>query len=53
MSRPTKSSSALEIVIASLCSKEPQGRTICPMDAAKAYAAQRGEDELALALASG
>jgi hypothetical protein len=47
MSRPTESPSALEIVIASLCSEGPQGLTICPMDAAKAYAAQRGEDELA------
>ncbi len=47
MSRPTESPSTLEIVIASLCSKGPRGRTICPTDAAKAYAAQRGEDELA------
>ena len=47
MCRPTESPSALEIVIARLCSERPEGRTICPMDAAKAYAAQRGEDELA------
>jgi hypothetical protein len=47
MSRPTESPSALEIVIARLCSRGPQGRTICPTDAAKAYAAQRGENELA------
>ena len=38
---------ALEYVIASLCSEAPQGRTICPTDAAKAYAAARGENELA------
>ncbi len=37
----------LEMVIVSLCSDAPHGRTVCPTDAAKAYAAARGEDELA------
>jgi hypothetical protein len=38
---------ALESVIASLCSGASEGRTICPTDAAKAFAAARGEDDLA------
>ena len=37
----------LETVIAGLCAEASFGRTICPTDAAKAYAAARGEDGLA------
>ncbi len=47
MTPPAESPTALEKVIASLCSETPQGRTICPTDAAKAYAAAQGENELA------
>ncbi|MGA7199372.1 DUF3253 domain-containing protein [Roseiarcus sp.] len=47
MTPPAESPTALEKVIASLCSEAPQGRTICPTDAAKAYAAAQGENELA------
>lgn len=35
---------ALAAIIAELCASAP-GRTICPADAAKAFAAARGEDE--------
>jgi hypothetical protein len=37
---------ALDAIIAELCAKAPIGRTICPTDAAKAFAEARGEDEL-------
>jgi Protein of unknown function (DUF3253) len=37
---------ALETVITGLCASAPSGRTICPTDAAKAFAETRGEDEL-------
>ena len=37
---------ALAAVIADLCARAPAGRTICPTDAAKAFAEARGEDEL-------
>ncbi len=37
----------LEDVITGLCAAEPAGRPICPTDAAKAFAAERGEDDLA------
>lgn len=33
--------------IVSLCAERADGRTICPTDAAKAYASARGEDDLA------
>ncbi len=36
----------LESVIARLCAEAPAGRTICPTDAAKAFAEARGEDDL-------
>jgi hypothetical protein len=38
---------ALETVIWDLCAQSPAGRTICPTDAAKAFATTRGEDDLA------
>jgi hypothetical protein len=41
-----KTPHALETLIASLCAQAPAGRTICPTDAAKAFADARGEDEL-------
>jgi hypothetical protein len=47
MTLPPDSPTALEQVIAGLCSEAPQGRTICPTDAAKAYAAAHGQNELA------
>ena len=37
----------LEDVILALCGERGPEKTICPTDAAKAYAAARGEDELA------
>jgi hypothetical protein len=40
------SASALEEAILALCRAEGAARTICPTDAAKAHAAQRGEGEL-------
>ena len=42
----SKSLPALEAVIAGLCAEASAGRTICPTDAAKAFAMIRGEDEL-------
>ena len=36
----------LEQVIADLCAGCGPGKTICPTDAAKAFAAQHGEDDL-------
>jgi len=36
----------LDAVIVALCAEIRAGRTICPTDAAKAFAAARGEDEL-------
>ena len=36
----------LETVIAGLCAGRLRGATICPTDAAKAFAEARGEDEL-------
>jgi len=41
-----ESQPALETLIAGLCARAPAGRTICPIDAAKAFADARGEDEL-------
>ncbi len=40
------SSPTLESVILALTAEARPGRTICPTDAAQAYAAARGEDEL-------
>ena len=37
---------ALAAIIEELCASVPAGRTICPTDAAKAFAEARGEDEL-------
>lgn len=37
---------ALDGLIVELCARLPAGRTICPTDAAKAFAESRGEDEL-------
>jgi len=37
---------ALETIIAELCARAPARRTICPTDAAKAFADARGEGEL-------
>ena len=39
--------SSLDETILSLCHATPAGRTICPTDAAQAFAATRREDELA------
>jgi hypothetical protein len=36
----------LDAVIADLCARAPAGRTICPTDAARAFADARGEDQL-------
>jgi len=36
----------LDAVIFDLCGRAPAGRTICPTDAARAFADARGEDEL-------
>ena len=43
--KPAKRS--LEQVITDLCNAQGPGRTICPTDAAKAFAAERSDDELA------
>jgi Protein of unknown function (DUF3253) len=43
---PVESPVALEAVISALCCGAPPSRTICPTDAAKAFAAARGEDAL-------
>jgi Protein of unknown function (DUF3253) len=40
------SNPAVEAVITSLCARAPQGDTISPIDAARAFADARGEDEL-------
>lgn len=45
MTEPT-SPPALDALIVELCAQAPVGRTICPTDAAKAFADGRGEDEL-------
>ena len=42
----TESNPVVEIVIADLCAQAPQGGTISPTDAAKAFAEARGEGEL-------
>jgi hypothetical protein len=42
-----ESSPSLDAVIVGLCADARLGRTICPTDAAKAYARARGEDDLA------
>ena len=47
MSEHPRNPPKLETVIAGLCAEASSGRTICPTDAAKAYAAARGEDDLA------
>ena len=44
---PASDSCPLEMIIVNLCSEARHGRTVCPTDAARAYAAARGEDELA------
>ncbi len=38
---------SLEQVITDLCNAQGPGRTICPTDAAKAFAAERSDDDLA------
>jgi hypothetical protein len=43
---PSDSPPALDALIVGLCARAPVGRTICPTDAAKAFAESRGEDEL-------
>lgn len=43
---PPDSDPAVEAIITSLCASAPQGCTISPADAAKAFADARGEDEL-------
>ena len=43
---PVTNSPALDALVAELCARAPAGRTICPTDAAKAFAQVRGEDEL-------
>ena len=43
----TRPAAALETVITTLCAESAPGRTICPTDAAKAFASARGEDDLA------
>ena len=40
------STATLEHVILALCAEAKPGRTICPTDAAEAFAAARGEGEL-------
>ena len=40
-------SGALDILLPRLCAEAPHGATISPIDAAKAFAAARGEDDLA------
>ncbi len=44
---PAAPESTLPAVIVTLCAEAGPGKTICPTDAAKAYAHERGEDELA------
>ena len=44
---PPSETAALETVIWTLCAERGSDRTICPTDAAKAFAASRGEDDLA------
>lgn len=46
MTPPSERPPALEAIISDLCARVPEGRTICPTDAAKAFADARGEDEL-------
>ena len=46
MSLPSDSPQGLGSLIAKLCAEAPAGRTICPTDAAKAFAEARGEDDL-------
>ena len=41
-----ESNPVIETVIASLCARSPQGGTVSPIDAAKAFAEARGEGEL-------
>jgi len=43
---PADSNPAVEALIATLCAQAPQGGTISPTDAAKAFADARGEGEL-------
>ncbi len=42
----TGSPPALDILLLELCARLPPGRTLCPTDAAKAFAEARGEDDL-------
>jgi hypothetical protein len=44
---PNSAPSLLESLIPRLCAEARGDRTISPIDAAKAFAAERGEDELA------
>ena len=43
----TPSKRTLEQMITDLCNAQGPGKTICPTDAARAFAAERGEDDLA------
>lgn len=43
---PPTTPPSLDALIFALCARSPAGRTICPTDAAKAFAEARGEDEL-------
>ena len=42
---PPESSPVLDTLIVELCARTPAGRTICPTDAARAFAESRGEGE--------
>ena len=44
--RDAKPDSTLESMILTLCAEADPGRTICPTEAAQAFAAARGENEL-------
>jgi hypothetical protein len=44
---PNPAPTLLESLVARLCAEAPGDRTISPIDAAKAFAAERGEDDLA------
>jgi len=46
-SQPDECPPSLDDTILTLCRARPPGRTICPTDAAQAFATTRREDELA------
>lgn len=46
-SNPKEPRKGIEDVILALCSEHDAGKSICPTDAAKAFASARGEDNLA------